>query len=392
MFALSLSAAVGSLVLFTITRMKVNAAGTKLWATGLAFFSIAYCAQLLSSEHLIPDGISHDYICFFHNISLLSGHALLLAGTWHYVGYLMPTSRMAVLFIPIVILTFLFTFIWPDSQTRLAIIGIWLVIVRSLYAWALWFRVNAETYERKVAIIAVLMALIEILCTAVFAYYYVSGLGGIDEVQSGTLAVVSWLGALIGIMVGAPLLMLLSTSRFISALDTAAHIDPLTGLLNRRGFYESAKSLLSLKDRQKVNVGVLMLDVDWFKRVNDSFGHLVGDSILEKLGIILKTEKRESDLGVRWGGEEFCILAYDISASELEKLANRIRLKFSSETEKMKALKDDKLTISVGVACSNAEIRNFEDLQKQADEALYQAKHVAGKDCVKFYCEPMSSD
>ena len=377
MLLLSLCAAIGSIVLFSITLMKVNSAGSKLWGTGFALLSISFAALVFLSD------FSYENRTFIFLLSLLSGHALILAGTWHYVGVLIPTTRMALLIIPIVITTFVFTFVWPNREVKMLLIGCWIVVVRLLFVNILCCRSFDSIHEKKVSLLIGSVAFIEVILYVLFTYMSWSGQVALVG-EDNSIPTVGWVGSLLGITVGAPLLLLLSTTKFITELDKAAHTDILTGLANRRGFYEALAPIMSLQKRQKVDWGVLMIDVDWFKKVNDKFGHLVGDQVLETLGKLLQRELRESDLAARWGGEEFCVLVYDIKDWEVENLANRIRQMFSEQSSKIEALKGTKISASIGVALSCQDCSDFDVLQRLADEALYDAKRIRGKDCVKF--------
>ncbi|MBU0995104.1 MAG: diguanylate cyclase [Proteobacteria bacterium] len=156
-------------------------------------------------------------------------------------------------------------------------------------------------------------------------------------------------------------------------------IDSLTGLLNRRGFLILAKELFYLAQRNKENMGLLMIDIDKFKKVNDAHGHPKGDEVLKGVAESLKRSVRKSDIIGRFGGEEFIILLPAIQSTALKRIADKIRQ--GVENRKPAGIP---VTISVGVtqgvihADPDAEL--FSWIAK-ADECLYLAK-TNGRNCV----------
>ncbi len=158
-------------------------------------------------------------------------------------------------------------------------------------------------------------------------------------------------------------------------------IDSLTGLLNRRGFLILARELSYLAQRNKKNMGILMIDIDKFKKINDKFGHPKGDEVLKGVADLMKTKVRKSDIVGRFGGEEFIILFPAIRPTALRRIAEAIR----AGVEKARPV-DILVTISIGVKQglieSDPEKTLFSWIAK-ADERLYQAKSN-GRNCVVF--------
>ena len=149
-----------------------------------------------------------------------------------------------------------------------------------------------------------------------------------------------------------------------------SNYDPLTNLLNRRGFEVTYKALFQAHKREQKTFSLLFLDIDHFKHINDTYGHDVGDLVLEELAKILKNTLRESDIIARWGGEEFVILLNDISdVNKAKKVAEKLRT--TIENSHMKNLPP--FTVSIGVAHGTIG-KSFDILIKEADEALYRAK------------------
>jgi len=163
------------------------------------------------------------------------------------------------------------------------------------------------------------------------------------------------------------------------ALTKLAMVDGLTGLLNRRGFLILAKELCYLGQRNKENMGLLMIDIDKFKKINDKHGHPQGDKVLQVVATLLKSSVRKSDIIGRFGGEEFIILFPAILPDALHRIAEKMR----REVEQVPPA-GIPVTISVGLIQgmmqSHLDSELFNWIAK-ADKSLYQAK-ANGRNCV----------
>ncbi len=156
--------------------------------------------------------------------------------------------------------------------------------------------------------------------------------------------------------------------------------DPLTGLYTRRYMDDVVSRLLVTNSRGAVsNVALLMLDIDHFKKVNDTFGHQVGDEVLQGLAGLLISGARETDMPVRYGGEEFAYFAVVRDEEEARGLAERLRTNLK-DMEFEAATGVFSVTMSVGIAL-HADGEDLDGLLRRADKALYEAKN-AGRDRV----------
>ncbi|MGC9143793.1 GGDEF domain-containing protein [Hydrogenobaculum sp.] len=156
------------------------------------------------------------------------------------------------------------------------------------------------------------------------------------------------------------------------AYKKESYLDELTGLPNR-------KLLKDIKKRQEDYV-VAMLDIDFFKKVNDTYGHDVGDMVLKEVAQAIKSSIRENDIVLRWGGEEFLILLKCKHEENCLKTLERLRIKIKSIDINIDNY-NIKLSVSIGV-CLKA--KNLEEAIKKADEALYKAKRN-GRDRIEIY-------
>jgi diguanylate cyclase (GGDEF)-like protein len=173
----------------------------------------------------------------------------------------------------------------------------------------------------------------------------------------------------------------LSNLRLRETLRGQAIRDPLTGLFNRRYLEETLERELSRAVRSQRPFGVVMLDLDHFKRFNDTFGHPAGDAALRELGQFLKTQTRGSDIACRYGGEEFTLIFPECSLDATRRRAEQIREGAKSLAVQYHDQLLGVMSISIGVANYPEHGNSGEALLQLADAALYAAKH-AGRDQV----------
>jgi diguanylate cyclase (GGDEF)-like protein len=166
----------------------------------------------------------------------------------------------------------------------------------------------------------------------------------------------------------------------LSALHSTARTDPLTGMLNRRGFEESFELEVERSNRSGEPFALLLGDLDYFKALNDRFGHIAGDEALAAVGEALRGECRAIDTAARIGGEEFVLLIPGTGASDGLDAAERLRASLSA----VNAPTGRPLTISFGVVEHPAHGRTWSDLMRAADQALYEAKSSGRNRCVAY--------
>lgn len=172
-------------------------------------------------------------------------------------------------------------------------------------------------------------------------------------------------------------------------LRMLATTDPLTGLSNRRFFMESAEEALERSLRYERNLSLLMLDIDFFKNVNDMYGHDAGDDVLKGLSAAGLKILRNIDVFGRIGGEEFSVLLPDTNLEGAELVAERLRKEIAN-SKMLTRSGELSVTVSIGVATLNENTRSLEHLLKAADIGLYAAKH-AGRNRVEVRLSPEGS-
>ncbi|MDP5034937.1 MAG: sensor domain-containing diguanylate cyclase [Alishewanella sp.] len=155
----------------------------------------------------------------------------------------------------------------------------------------------------------------------------------------------------------------------IVAESNALH-DPLTNLYNRRAFSKLVYPSWELGKRHNIPMSIMLMDLDWFKRINDQFGHTAGDSVLKAVAKEIKSRLRESDIPLRWGGEEFLIFLPNTNSEQAQQLAKVLR----AQIEKIDLNKIGNVTMSIGVVSATPNQIDLDKLIILADEALYSAK------------------
>jgi diguanylate cyclase (GGDEF)-like protein len=162
---------------------------------------------------------------------------------------------------------------------------------------------------------------------------------------------------------------------------TAALVDPLTGIANRRAFLEGVTELAKRQDAERRPVAVVLADLDHFKSINDRFGHAVGDRVLQVFTETTRANLGASDLIGRLGGEEFAMVLYDCGHDRAPVVAERIRLTFEAAAADV-AGRPTGCTVSMGVVIAEASLFDIPSVLAQADQALYCAKE-RGRNCVE---------
>ncbi|HKM15694.1 MAG TPA: GGDEF domain-containing protein [Marinospirillum sp.] len=167
----------------------------------------------------------------------------------------------------------------------------------------------------------------------------------------------------------------------LAILEKQANKDMLTGINNRRYFYEQGELEIKRAVRHKTPLALLMLDADHFKKVNDTYGHAAGDLVLKDL---TKTVLRKIDLFGRIGGEEFAVLLPNTHTNQALEIAERLRVKLAKQQVPLPKNGHIHYTVSIGLIMLTPERKQLDKLFQKADIALYKAKEQ-GRNCVVVY-------
>ncbi len=178
----------------------------------------------------------------------------------------------------------------------------------------------------------------------------------------------------------------IEAKRLMDTLRASNLTDAMTGLHNRRFLEEFAETLVSSNQRRKSQLSILMLDLDYFKMVNDTYGHDAGDLVLKALAKTMRASVRASDLVIRYGGEEFLILMQDAGGENADMVAEKIRAAVESMKVQLPGAVLQK-TISIGIAEFPHDSDTFWQAVKYADVAMYNAKESGRNRVVRFLPE-----
>jgi diguanylate cyclase (GGDEF)-like protein len=159
--------------------------------------------------------------------------------------------------------------------------------------------------------------------------------------------------------------------------------DSLTGLYNHTHTLHKLDIAIQQNKKEKAPLSFAMLDIDHFKKVNDTYGHPIGDKVIKSLALFLKQRLRKTDIIGRYGGEEFAVALPNTSATDAVMIFNEILSKFRNISQSA-GDQDFNVTFSCGIASLSSDIDEASVLSELADKALYEAKH-AGRNCVRLY-------
>jgi diguanylate cyclase (GGDEF)-like protein len=173
-------------------------------------------------------------------------------------------------------------------------------------------------------------------------------------------------------------------ARLFEEVDRLARTDALTGLYNKREFWERIEREIRRAGRRHVPLSLMIIDLDRLKWINDCFGHNHGDAILAQLGEMVRIESRASDIAFRYGGDELCILLPDTTREEAKIAAERLRtaarnIQIGQDSGQILIGNDTGLTMSIGIASFPQDSTDAVQLFERADAAMYRAKET-GKD------------
>jgi diguanylate cyclase (GGDEF)-like protein len=208
----------------------------------------------------------------------------------------------------------------------------------------------------------------------------------VTEVCVGVLVTIACALSPVLLFVALPPVILLQRSLLHQQLRAAARTDAKTGLLNAAAWQREADSEMTRVARARNSLALLLIDIDHFKRVNDTHGHLAGDQVLAGLAEALRQQVRDSDVVGRFGGEEFVVLLPGADAAEAAMVAERLRQQVSTAVTVF-ATGEVRVTVSIGVAVLGLHGDDIPGLLATADLALYRAKE-AGRNQVRMPGEP----
>lgn len=203
--------------------------------------------------------------------------------------------------------------------------------------------------------------------------------GSHERLSDLVVPAVFFLGACFVLLVNILSLETAHNVKRLKAFEQESITDPLTGIYNRRYLERRLTDEIARANRYGMPLSVLLIDIDHFKRVNDIYGHQVGDLVLEGLAQLIVTTLRTTDIVARYGGEEIMVIAPSTPMKTAADLAERLRkvvenASFEVPAELNLDISALGVTVSIGVACFGQQARDMNDLIQHADKAMYRAK------------------
>lgn len=265
-----------------------------------------------------------------------------------------------------------------DLRLRITVISIIFAVLLALSAREFW-RGRAETLMSRWPAIILFVAYGAMMLARIPPAYFIALPPQEQLFEVNWFGIVA-LGTLVFVVALAFVLLALTKERSELLHRTAALVDPLTGLANRRAFLDDGSANIGFAARTRQPAAVLVFDLDRFKQINDRYGHPVGDRVLQVFAQAARAQIRSSDIVGRIGGEEFAAVLLDCSRSQALDVAERIRASFADKADVVDSLRLN-ATVSVGVAVLEPG-QEFHALLAVADQAVYRAKSD-GRNCVR---------
>lgn len=267
-----------------------------------------------------------------------------------------------------------FLFVQHNISARIIIIGVALCGIVAIIPFKLWRSAQLGSLLDKLLLWLSVVAAINFVVRPIVIVMIVGGFHTYDGFQQSLYwATVQFTQAMVAVSYA--LLMLVAVaSDLIDELKQQAALDQLSGLLNRRGFEDEASAALAACQGEKALVGLLVVDLDHFKKINDSFGHAAGDAVIRIFGELVRQTMPEGTIAGRIGGEEFALLLIDTDSRSLRNYAEVIRIGIKSMSAgKLHKGIDPSLSIGMDIATPEA---TLQDMMRRADAALYESKRT----------------
>ncbi len=369
------------------TQVLINLTmGLALWIStrgrykyGLNYFIGLFLSQAFVQALYFLRGILPDVITIvLANVLVVASYNLGYLGYCHFFD---REANWWVMVIPVVIILIVFSLNIDNFRVRVITLGL-VSAAQYLVQFGLLIttRAGGVRQSKPILLAAYGMIIVLFVLRAVYMIIHPDGITDLFDpmwINSATL-----FATILSIVLIASGVLLMLSERLLEENRELATRDYLTHIFNRRTFNDLAKRELARAERYNHETSMLMIDIDRFKLVNDTYGHSVGDEALIHLVSNIKKSVRMQDLYGRYGGEEFTILLAETDSSEAFEIAERLR-EFVANNPLQTHNHTIKMTVSIGVAtAAGIEKPTLENLLNQADIAMYQAK-AAGRNCTQ---------
>jgi len=363
----------GAIALMINWRVHRDMEGVGAWPAGSAISILG--AILRAFEDQLPDAAA----ILLADILIIGGQLIVLAGLCRFAKKPMFTRSSLAVMAGLIAGVSYFLWVRDNEISRTAVFTTALAITFALQAPALLSLGRQEGFSGVFVLAFVYIAGLPLLAWRIVMLvtqgklpsleFDLEGLTGPEQFNQLFIFVF----ATVIIILRAYGYILLSTNRVNLRLRQTATVDPLTGVSNRRAFDEELRRLAGRVRRDRICLGMAVLDIDHFKRINDTHGHNTGDVMLRHFAGVARSTLRDSDFFARIGGEEFVLVVADTTPAAFRQAVERIRHAFE-QSGVVDARGELKATVSAGLAISAPGEWEPQRLYIWADEALYRAK------------------
>jgi diguanylate cyclase (GGDEF)-like protein len=360
----------GLLSIGSVVFARVHYSFRGFYQLGVGYFLFAFGYILFASRQHINDFLS----IVMANIFIASAFTVVIVGILNFLNY--PNRKFIkisiFLLVMMMILFIYFTYIDNNVDARI-------IIISSFMSGQALF-VTYKTYYHKNPVIRVFIQLLAascffcasaFLCRIVMTFYSAPLANFMD---AGYIDAISMIALQVFVISTCLSLSWSASQQLADKLKVQATIDSLTSLYNRRAFEEFAEKEVSRAEREQTYISVILMDIDLFKKVNDTHGHQVGDKVLQEFSVRLKESLRPYDILARYGGEEFMLLLPDTNVDTALTIAEKLRVTICQPVFCVENALQLKVSASFGVASVRGKNIDWKALVAEADCALYQAK------------------
>ena len=374
-----------------IARRLAAGSGLNHLALGGVVFGFAYAGRLFI------DVANGNAMAVVVDVAMVLGMALYLSGVRQLLGKQgVPGVVLAAVAVGYVGLQVMFVRLW-DAEGRFVLLNLTLAVGHGLIALSIALALTAQPRPVRVPLVVLALVMGGLAALTALRGYYVATLGVIT-LQTTLATQIYYAYASLSVVIMAVILLWIVFEQLNGRLQELTTRDPLTGVLNRRGLDDALA--LHFADRDSVALTLLEVDIDHFKRVNDDYGHVMGDQVLHAVATVLAARVRGKDFVARVGGEEFLVGCTGDDPHVAEHLGERLRASVAqlnltnvlsgSPVNAGKPARGSKrssgrspptCTVSVGISNPFTELEDRDRATREADAALYAAK-AAGRNCV----------
>jgi len=360
-----------SAVLFAAHRsFPLEIKGLGHWAAGLSMLVVAALLFIVRSMGWMPEAIP----LLSANAVLLWGLGLSMIGTQLFYGVRPDWRMFHVVWAAGMLGIGYFLLIQPDFAKRVAFFSFMALV---FYANQLELIVRSGTRHFSTWMFGTLMLVQSLVVLSRGLLALVSGGSGsqIDLLHPGTFQSIYLAAANFMLLLLSVSFMTVATRRLQTILEKRSTLDPLTQVLNRRGFADVYARERALLRREPGVMAMLSIDIDFFKKINDCHGHVMGDRVLVDVAGVIGKALRLTDHVARFGGEEFIVLLPDTGLERARAVAERIQSVLRSPRTEVQASPPlPAYTVSIGIASQLDPNEDLDSLLQRADRALYRAK------------------